>query len=150
MSLIETVCQYLDDEHWAYSLVAAKSMAYFDVSGAKGTLSCVLLADEELQCLSLLTQLGVTVPAIKRLRMADYIARVNYSLLLGCFELSVESGDLRFRISMPLAGSALSRQQLRDTIATSIYTVDRYYTGVMMLVYRNATASEAMRASIQP
>lgn len=149
MPIIETVCKYLDDEHWAYTLVAAKGLVFFDVSGEKGTLSCVLVADEEVQCLSLLTQIGVTVPEIKRLRMADYLTRVNYSLLLGCFEQNAESGDLRFRISIPLAGAELSRQQLRDILASSIYTVDRYYAGVMMLIYRNATALEAMRATLQ-
>jgi len=147
--ILEAVCRYLDDEHWAYTLVAAKGLIFFDVSGEKGTLSCVLVADEELQCLSLLTQIGVAVPVIKRLRMADYIARVNYALLLGCFEQNADTGDLRFRISLPLAGSELSRQQLRDIIATSIYTVDRYYSGVMMLIYRNATPIEALRANPQ-
>ncbi len=144
MLILETVCGYLDKERWSYHADKEKSLVFFDVGSETGTLSCVIVVDENLHCLTLLIQLGVIVPTIKRLRMSDFITRVNYVLLLGCFELSVDSGDLRFRISLPLADAELSRQQLRDIIATGIYTVDRHYPGVIKLIYKNATAAEAL------
>jgi hypothetical protein len=146
MSILQTACQYLSEEHWAYWTDEENTAAYFDVAAAAGAVACALVANEEAQCLSLYVQIGVTVPSIKRLRMADFYARVNYELLLGCFELNVETGETHFRAALPLADSQLSRQQLRDLLATSVYTVDRYYPGVMMLIYKNATAAEAVRS----
>ncbi|MGI6357702.1 MAG: YbjN domain-containing protein [Bacillota bacterium] len=150
MLILETVCEYLDNERWSYHADRERSLVFFDVAGEKGTMSCAIVVDEGLRCLTFLIQLGVTVPGIKRLRMSDFITRVNYALLLGCFELNVDSGDMRFRVSLPLADAELSRQQLRDIIATGIYTVDRYYPGVMMLIYKNATAAEAYNDGQNP
>lgn len=146
MPILQTVCEYLGAEEWAYGLDQAKGLVYFDVAGPAGALACLLVVDEEAECLSLYTQVAVVVPAIKRLRMADFFARVNYLLLLGCFELNVETGEVHFRVALPLADSRLSRQQLRDLISSSILAANRYHPGIMMLIYRNATAVEALQA----
>lgn len=146
MPIMQTVCRYMKEENWTHSVDEAKGMVFCYVAGEHGTLSCMLVIDEKMQCLSIYTHMGVVVPSIKRLRMADFIARANYALLLGCFELDVDSGELHFRLSLPLAESELSRQQLRDLISTDIYMVDCYYPGIMMLIYQNATAAESIRA----
>lgn len=146
MPILQTVVSYMQAENWTYSVDETKGMVFYDVAGEHATFSCVLVIDERLQCLSIYTHTGILVPSIKRLRMADFIARANYVLLLGCFELDVESGEFHFRLSLPLAESELSHQQLRDLVSTGIYAVDCYYPGIMMLIYQNATAAESMRA----
>jgi len=54
------------------------------------------------------------------------VARINWQLLTGTFEISMEDGELRFRNAFPMLDSLPTDQQLRFMVFESWNTTARY------------------------
>ncbi len=144
MGLLERVCEMLHQDEWVFSTDAEQGMAIAIVRGMHAYYSCVFLADDELECLTLYTDINTKVPEIKRLRICDFLNRANHGLVLGSFEMNMLDGDVSFRVALPVCGCEFSLQQLRTMISASIFTFDRYYPGIMNVIYHNALPGRAV------
>ncbi|KAL7560214.1 hypothetical protein ACA910_003295 [Epithemia clementina (nom. ined.)] len=90
----------------------------------------------------------VKIPMAQRAAATEYLMRVNYSLALGNFELDFRDGEVRFRCVIDLEGSALSQEMVRTNVMVSAATTDRFFPGLMAVVFARQspmTAYEACR-----
>src|SRR6187431_1586126 len=62
------------------------------------------------------------VPAERRAEMALFVARANFGLVNGNFELAIDTGELRYKTSLDTAGSALEPALLRPVFVANIAT----------------------------
>jgi hypothetical protein len=85
--------------------------------------------------LCVVTQMPVVIPEDRRTAVAELIARINYSLMLGGFALSLSDGDLHFRVTVPLADAELTQEQFDRLMGASLWTVQRYHKAVCRLLY---------------
>ena len=67
----------------------------------------------------------------KRPEAAEFVARANYGMRIGNFELDMEDGEVRFKVSVDIEGSQLTSVMVRNMIACAITCSDRYYPGIM-------------------
>jgi hypothetical protein len=73
----------------------------------------------------------------------DYFARVNYSLMIGCFELDVRDGETGFRIATFLTKESLSEDQVSRLMSTALGTVDKYIGGLQDVLFREVDPAKA-------
>ena len=85
-----------------------------------------------------------SVPPARRLACADLLNRVNYTSLLGCFEMDVEDGELRFRVTFPLDESEISDSQIERSLVVSAMMADRYYPAFMSLIHAGLAPEAAL------
>ncbi len=71
-------------------------------------------------------QLPVFGPIYRRPALCEAIARANYGLYLGNFEMDLGDGELRFKSSLPINDCDPSDSQLRRLLANSIGVVSHY------------------------
>lgn len=88
-----------------------------------------------------------TVPGPRRAACADLVNRINYTSLLGCFEMDVDDGELRFRVTFPLDESEISDSQIERSLVVAAMMADRYYPAFMSLIHA-AMAPEAALETI--
>ncbi|NTV84461.1 MAG: YbjN domain-containing protein, partial [Bacteroidales bacterium] len=57
---------------------------------------------------------------------AEAVARANYGLRVGKFELDCDDGDMRFQVSQILTGDAVGEEVIDRMIVTAINMLDMY------------------------
>ena len=102
-----------------------------------------LHADEGL--LQLFAPLPAKIPPGCRPAIAEAIARANYGMKMGKFELDYSEGELRFQIANAFTAEGLDAEIIRRLIGTAVYTVDRYFPAMMSIIYGNELPEDAIR-----
>lgn len=81
--------------------------------------------------------LAAPIPTNKRTAVMELITRVNLDMLAGCFELDLESGELRFRTYFDYTGISLAKASIEHTIRGALEAVNIYYPALDKVVRRN-------------
>ena len=118
-------------------------IAGFEAQNLSVRIFFALQSDEGL--LQLFAPLPSKIPQGCRPAIAEAIARANYGMKMGKFELDYSDGELRFQIANAFAAEGLDAAIIQRLIGTAIHTVDRYFPAVMSIVYGNELPADAIR-----
>lgn len=80
-----------------------------------------------------------TIPAV-----AEFIARVNYSLRIGGFVMDARDGEVSYRASLYLDDRAPTQKQVRVMFLTPMMMLDKYGDALTKVIYGFATPQEAI------
>ena len=86
----------------------------------------------------------MTIPEHKRKVMAEVLSRVNYGMVLGCFEMDLSNGDLNFRLAIPTDGAGVSLSQFRYCMVVSVLTIKQLLTAFYRIVFCDADPDEVL------
>jgi hypothetical protein len=90
------------------------------------------------------------VPQGCRSTAAEAIARANYGLRLGKFELDFADGEVRFQVSQIVVDEAVGQAVIDRMIGTTVNMLDTYLPALLSVVYANELPKKAVaRASIR-
>ena len=84
------------------------------------------------------------VPEGCRTAAAETIARANYGLRLGKFELDLDDGEVRFQVSQILVDDAVGQAVLDRMIGTTVNMLDTYLTALLSVIYADELPKEAI------
>lgn len=85
------------------------------------------------------------MPEDRRLSIAEFIARANYGLVLGNFELDFIDGELRFKTSIDVDGTELPPELIEPVVYANVLTMDQYMPGIMAVIKAEKTPLEALQ-----
>lgn len=145
----DKICQYLDDEEWIYTAKRDRGIIITSGTGSNGTYQVILDHKRDDSILIVYVRLPAKVPQDKRLDIAEYITRANYGLMISNFELDFGDGDCRCKGSIDYSGGVLARGMIEQLIGKTAYTMNRYFPGMMRVIYGNLDAKSAI-AEIEP
>lgn len=92
----------------------------------------------------------VKIPVNKRTDMAVFTALFNNNLASGCWELNMEDGTLRFRISYIYEESEESFERIfLENLDQAIRFTDICTTGILSVIFVNADPKEVFRELAQ-
>jgi hypothetical protein len=91
----------------------------------------------------------VKVPVGSRPSIAEAIARANYGLKLGRFEMDYTDGELRFYAAHLISDETLSDEVIERMIKTTVVMLDRYLPAFMSVIYGNEPPEDAIRREEQ-
>ncbi len=78
--------------------------------------------------------------------MAEFIARANYGLQNGCFELDFEDGEIRFRTFVDCDGQLPAESVIRNSVYTAVTMMRRYGDGIAAVLFGAQTPVIAVAA----
>ncbi|APB35223.1 hypothetical protein GlitD10_2879 [Gloeomargarita lithophora Alchichica-D10] len=81
--------------------------------------------------------------------LGELIARMNYGLLLGNWELDWRDGDIRYKTSLDLQGMSLESRWLKRFLASHLGTFDHYWPAVNALLTQGVSPVVALEAVAQ-
>jgi hypothetical protein len=90
------------------------------------------------QCRRRLRVVGILVGC--RLAAAETVARANYGLGLGKFELDFDDGEVRFQMSQILVDDAVGQAVINRMIGTTVNTLYTYLPALLSVNYANELA----------
>jgi hypothetical protein len=86
------------------------------------------------------------IPADQRARAADFVARANYRINMGHFDLDARDGELRFRLVQHTTGLAETPALIAKFFALAHGTMDMHFAALMKLTYGSMSPEEAVQS----
>jgi len=145
MTMIKNiVTRYLDKEGWHYEQMPDRDTITLGLNTDVASHRLAFDFKDELDVVILYVMHHQHVAEAKRSEIAEYLARANYGLILGNYELDFDDGEVRFKISIDVEGGELSETMLENMVSAAMSSVDRYYGGLMAIQYGDLSACEAI------
>jgi hypothetical protein len=142
--LFEAVVDYLTEDDWKFNVVKDDTALMLSFRGEAGSWQCFATVDEEKQWFTFYSILPSNVPEDKRVEIAEFITRANYGLVIGNFEMDYGDGEVRYKTSVDVEGGELSPKMIENLMRANLMTMDRYFAGVMGVLYGDRDPAEAI------
>lgn len=143
--LLDAVERFLIEDEWQYEQVGDKPVLKMLFGGEHGEWTCLAQVSEELEQFVFYSICPSRVPASKRLAMAEFITRANCGLILGNFEMDFEDGEVRYKTSIDVEDDRLSPALVKRLIYTNVWMMDRYFPGIMAVIFTSISPKEAIQ-----
>lgn len=144
----QAVADFLMSDRWAHEALVGQTAHRVFYQGENGRLICFAQARQEEQQLIFYSYCPENVPEDRRLAMAEFIARANYGMVLGNFELDFADGELRFKTSIDVEDTELTPELIKPVIYANVLTMDEYLPGLLDVLQGNATPEDALNKII--
>jgi hypothetical protein len=146
--LFDFVTAYLDDEEWRYEIIAEGQTVLASVRGDNGTWSIAIEVGKDADDRRILVHsiFPVRTPQARRVAVAELIARINFSLIIGNFELDMNDGEIRFKTSLNLADGRLTRAMFECLLLSNFSMMDEYWQNIMSVAYGGLESANLVEA----
>lgn len=143
--VLDALVDFFEADDWAYEEVPGTSILRAGFKGENGSWRCYAQADEEKRLLVFYSELESRVPEGRRDAVARFLARANYGLMIGNFEIDLEDGEVRYKSGLCAEGGEVSAEAVRRVVYVNLVMMDRYFPGLMSVIYADADPDEAIR-----
>ena len=132
--IMSVVHQALDEHGYRYLPLPSGAIT-LSIRDARGTYTMYVVADEALAWLRVLLSFGSRVPASRRSDVAEAIARINYELYHGGFDLDFADGELRYRQTIDVEDGLLSTTMVDNIIGYALHATEKYHVPLMQVAF---------------
>lgn len=146
---LELICRYLEEDGFTCSLREDGAAVETSFRGRTGGFRLVVFIREEPGLVGVVVRVPEVAPEPKRPQVAEAIARANYGLTLGCFELDMSDGEIDFRVALPCHAAGLTREQFRAMMGSAMWTIDRYHRAFCRLIYGDDLSAAEVIAEVE-
>lgn len=148
--ILDTIIQFFKEDDWHFEQVEGENYLRLGFKGEHGRWSCVAQAMEAREQMVFYSVLPSVIPEDRRSDVSEFITRANYGLLSGNFEMDWNDGEVRYKTMVDVEGGSLSITMIRNLVHSNLFTVDRYFKGLMNVVYSDKSPALAVAESENP
>ncbi len=139
-----TLGLYLEEDGWYPQRIADHPAYRVNYQGNNVDIRCVVQVKLQQQQLIMYAYAPIKVAEDQRAVVAEYLTRANYGLHVGNFELDYNDGEVRFKSSIDFEDETLTFSWVRNTIYPAVHLMNRYFPGLMRVVYGAVSPAEAI------
>jgi hypothetical protein len=129
-----TLGRFLEAEGWGPKQVEDAPIYQTSFSGESGPITCYAQVRVEEEILLCYAVAPVQVEEAARPAMAEFVARANYGLWIGNFEMDWDDGEVRYKSSLDFEGVALTPALIRNTISPTVQMMVCYLPGLVSVM----------------
>lgn len=141
----EKLMQHMDERNVRYLTNAEKRSIWADFRGDVGTYRVLALVEADDAMFQVIGGSPIRVPDGARPAVAETVARANFGLKSGKFEMDVDTGDLRFQVSQILTSDGLEDEVIGRLMGLTMSMLDLYLPAVLSVIYGNELPKDAIR-----
>lgn len=142
--VFDSVVAFLQEDDWRYEEIPGELAIRFSFSGKSARYECFGQANEDHEIFVFYSIVPIRVAEEQRQIVAELLARINYGLNIGNFELDMTDGEIRYKTSIDVEGGELTRRMVETLIAVNISTTDRYFAAFTDVLYSGVAPQEAV------
>lgn len=130
-SIMGAVERFMQENELEYERVEGRSALVCNLSGDNNGFRFFFDIHEDDERLIIYATTQTRIPEQARVPIAEFLARANYGLRIGNFELDMSDGEVRYKVSVDVEGGALVPQMVKNMVAAGLSTFDHYFPGLM-------------------
>ncbi|MFO0749815.1 MAG: YbjN domain-containing protein [Myxococcota bacterium] len=147
--LLDATIDFLDADGWTYEvesggLASEGPRIHFRFHGANAQYDCWIVCYEDTERICILSIFPLVVPEDKRMRVAEYLTRANFGILVGNFELDFRDGEVRMKTSADVEDIVVSHTFMKNLLVANLGTADRYFPGLGKVLYAGMEPADAI------
>jgi len=146
VQIFNALIEFFEEDEWDFQWLQGLPVLSLGFGGRNGNWTCYAQAREPQQQFVFYSVVPVNAPADKLPALAEFITRANYGMILGNFEMDYEDGEVRYKTSVDVEGSALTPAMIRQMVYANVIIMDRYLPGIMRVIYGSFTPLEALES----
>ena len=127
------VCQRLEEDEWSFKKDETKLEITCGAQGDDLPMDINIQVDADRSLVLLLSPMPFTVPEDKRLDVVVAVSAINNILADGCFDFSIVSGRLFFRMTNSFCDSLIGKEVFAYMLYTACATIDKFNDKFFML-----------------
>ena len=141
----KTVCDHFEEHMKILNIDWEKKTLRFQVYGEHANMDVLVRVSEDDHILQYFITLPVRVSNEKmRPVVAEYLARAQYGLVVGCLETDMRDGEVRYHITHLMEDHAVGDMIVGRLFRTGMSTFDRYIPGLLQVIYGGNTPADAV------
>ncbi len=141
---LEVFAEFFRQNAWPFQRVEGQETLQLSFQGASEVWRCYAhVRQEGTQC-AFYSVLPEQVPLEKRAGAAEYITRANYGLIVGNFEMSWDTGEIRFKTSLDFEDDRLSLALVHQLVESNVSLMDMYLPGLQAVLSDELTPEQAI------
>ena len=141
----EKLCEHLTSHNIGFWSHGEDLSICTDFRGEVGTYRIFARVDADDSLFQVFGHSPVRVPEGSRPAIAETVARINFGLKVGKFEMDVDEGDLRFQAVQVLPNDDLDDPTIERLIGTTMSMLNIYLPAVLSVIYGNELPKDAVR-----
>lgn len=143
--IYQEMVNFFKQEDWFFIPIEQEPVLQMAFQGKSGKWTCYARARDEQQQFIFYSVCSVNAPENKRQAIAEFIARANYGMILGNFELDFRDGEIRYKTSIDVGDDKLTYELIRQVVYTNVMMMDKYQPGIMSVIYSDVSPEEAIK-----
>jgi len=136
--------EFLDADGWHPVYVEEGDFFRMAFRGRNGEFRVVARVRGDFDQLMVYAFAPLAVPEERRLEVCEFVARANYGMRIGNFEIDMNDGELRYKSSLDYEDVGLTAIMIRNVIYPAAQTMDRYFPGLIAVVAGAKSAEAAV------
>ena len=124
--VFSAMVDFFEDDNWPYTVVEGETVLSLHFVGQNGHWICYAQAREEQQQFVFYSVCPMAMPDFKRAAVAEFVTRANYGMIIGNFELDYNDGEVRYKTSLDVEGTALNSALVRQADYANVLMMYRY------------------------
>ena len=141
--LIITMRDYFNSLDWGFTETGENTLQ-LDFRGRNGKWGCLARTQEELKQAAFYSYYPAQAPSDKRPAVAEFIARANFDMIIGNFELDFNDGEIRFKTSLDARSGDLTLATVSQMVYANVTAMDQYLPGIEAILAQNLSPAEAI------
>uniref|UniRef100_A0A7S4KBF7 Uncharacterized protein n=1 Tax=Odontella aurita TaxID=265563 RepID=A0A7S4KBF7_9STRA len=121
-----------------------RDMIRMSATGKHATYNAIFDAREQKEQLFVYVCCPNMAPVDRRLPAAEFITRANWGLAIGNFEMDMNDGEVRYKVSIDVEEGEISCKMVQNMLGASTQTMERYFPGLMSVYYADKDAASAV------
>jgi hypothetical protein len=146
VQIFNQLIEFFEEDGWEFQSAEDMTILSMGFAGIHGKWLCYAQAREQEEQFVFYSVLPINVPDNRLAKMAEFLTRVNYGMVIGNFEMDYDDGEIRYKTSVDIEGSELSAALIRQIVYANLVITDRYLPGVMRVVYSDDSPHEVLES----
>lgn len=143
-TITDAMVRFFTEDKWKFQRNEGEPVLRMGFKGKSGTWTCHAHALEDSRRFVFLSVMQSPVPEDKRLAVAEFLTRANYTLLLGNFEMDFSDGEVRYKTAIAVDDGGLTQAMIKVMVYTNVLSMDRYLPGIMSVIEGGASPEAAL------
>jgi hypothetical protein len=145
-SIYNALIHFFSEDDWEFAKVKGEFTLRLAAQGKHEQFTCYAKALDDRDIFLFYSVFPVQAPKKKRRIVSDLLARINFGLLIGNFELNFDTGEIFFKTSINVTEYKLSQTLIRNLVYTNLITMDKYTPSILAVLEQKAKPEEAIEA----
>lgn len=142
--IIEACVAFFEADEWPFERIEELPMVRSRYAGRNGNYDCWFQARPAEQQMMFYGRAPINAGPDKRGALSEFFTRANYGMVIGNFELDMNDGEMRYKVSVDVEGIELTNTFLKNISYTAVVTLDRYLPGIMKVLYSDIAPADAV------
>ncbi|HLP91159.1 MAG TPA: YbjN domain-containing protein [Nostocaceae cyanobacterium] len=132
--IYQAIIDFFQQDDWPFEQIRKDSWLRTTFQGKNGRWSCYAQANDTYYQFIFYSVCPVKVPEFKRQLIAEFIARANYNIIIGNFELDFRDGEIRYKTSVDIEDNSLTFTCIKNLVYTNVKMMDKYLPGIISII----------------